>query len=214
MNDEEAKAVQEVSKTTSRLLDSVDALGRFVEDAFGYPIREAGGFMGDWIKFKRDNWRAICERAKGELDAREVERIEPIVAKYGVKIIEKSSLEDDETIQSMWAELLANWLDPSVADKPGKIFIAILSELEPLDARILKNVWNKPVDTNRTYNINDMLQSMQVGKADLLLSLQNLSRLSLIAGEAPYGFASGIVEEASTQFLLTGLGVEMRSRVS
>ena len=58
---------------------------------------------------------------------------EDITPKFFVPIIQKASLEDDEYLQEMWAELLAHAHDGKF--KPS--YISILNELEPLDAKIL-----------------------------------------------------------------------------
>lgn len=185
MKKEEAKAVQEVAKTTHRAFDSVDAVGRFFEESLGYAIREAGGFLGDWVKFKRENWRIACEMAQATLDARGVEQIEAIPAKYGVAIIEKASLEDDELIQRMWAALIANSLDPSKETQPSKLILSLLGELEPIDAAVLDLlvVFSQCSDRfpkGELGSPDTVLSALDFDERSVRLSLLNLDRLSLI----------------------------------
>jgi len=210
MNKEDAKAIQEVSKTTSRALDSVDGLGRFVEDAFGYPIREAGGFLGDWIKFKRENWKATVEMSKCILDARGVKYIKPIQAKYGVDIIQKASLEDDIILQEMWAGLLANSLDPEVNVSPSKKLISLLADLESLDALLLVKISELSCSEFRPSEVTPL---MGLSFAELLLSIENLCRLGLMRHNiaAAYGGEMQIAEES--RLALTALSKTLLTSV-
>jgi len=210
MNKESAKAIQQVAKTTARALDSVDRLGRFLEDAFGYPIQEAGGFLGDWIKFKRDNLKKTIARSKRILDKRCLNNIEPIPAKYGVDIIQKASLEDDGILQEMWAGLIANSLDPTVDVFPRKILISLLGELEPLDACFLREASKLP---SKDFRLSEILNLMEVSLPDILLTIDNLSRLELLRNNAAYGFGGveGVTEESP--FSLTSLSVTLLKSV-
>ncbi|MBL4776006.1 MAG: DUF4393 domain-containing protein [Mariprofundus sp.] len=210
MNKEDAKAIQEVSKTTSRALDSVDGLGRFVEDAFGYPIREAGGFLGDWIKFKRGNWKTTVEISRGILDVRGVKKIDPIQAKYGVDIMQKASLEDDRVLQEMWAGLIANSLDPEVNVSPRKVLISLLGELESIDAYFLKEASKLNVID---FRLSEVLCLIERPLSDLLLTIDNLCRLELLRNNAMYGFggADGVTEDSP--FSLTALSATLLTSV-
>ena len=48
------------------------------------------------------------------------------------------SLEEDPALQDMWAKLLANAADPDGEYEISKTHIALLSELNGLDARVLE----------------------------------------------------------------------------
>ncbi|WP_018294628.1 Abi-alpha family protein [Mariprofundus ferrooxydans] len=210
ISDEEAKAVQEVAKATPRILDSMDGVGRFFDEVLGYPIREAGGFLGDWVKFKRDNWRKTVEMSQEVLSQRDIGHIDPIPAKYAVDIIQRAALEDDELIQKMWAGLIANSLDPAVDVFPRKILISLLAELEPLDARFLTETSKlKSMD----FRLSEVLGSMEMPLSDILLTIDNLCRLELLRNNAMYGFggADGVTEDSP--FSLTALSATLLSSV-
>ena len=57
--------------------------------------------------------------------------------KLGLPIIEKASLEEDPTLQELWANLLANALNPNHSDKVRSIFIDIIQSLSAFDVLIL-----------------------------------------------------------------------------
>jgi len=210
ISDKEAKAVQETAKATVRVFDSMDGVGHFFDEVLGYPIREAGGFLGDWVKFKRDNWRYTVEISQEILSQRDIDRIEPILTKYAIDIIQRASLEDNELIQKMWAGLIANSLDPMVNVFPRKILISLLAELEPLDARFLTEASKlNSVD----FRLSEVLISMEIPLSDILLTIDNLCRLELLRNNAAFGFggALGITEESP--FLLTTLSETLLTSV-
>jgi len=195
ISDEEAKAVQETAKATVRFLDSIDGVGCFFDAVLGYPIREAGGFLGDWVKFKRDNWRKTVEMSQKVLSQRDIDHIDPIPAKYAIDIIQRSALEDDELLQRMWAGLIANSLDPEVDTSPSKALISLLSDMEPLDALLLMKIstLNKgefvPLDAARL---------MALSVEALLFSIETLCRLGLLRHNisAAYGGEAELSENS------------------
>jgi len=210
MNKEDAKAIQEVSKTTSRALDSVDGLGRFVEDAFGYPIREASGFLGDWIKFKRENWKTTAEMSKGILDVRGVKDIGSIQAKYAVDIMQKSSLEDDALLQKMWAGLIANSLDSEVDVVPCKILILLLAEMDSLDALLLMKVSELGYSE---FKASEVTSLMDLSLAELLLPIENLCRIGLLRHNIAAAYGGEIKITEGSQFALSALSETLLTSV-
>ena len=62
----------------------------------------------------------------------------------GFRPFEAASLETDETLQDMWAELLANAMDPSKDTSLQRVFIETLKQIEPIEARIFQNIAQSP----------------------------------------------------------------------
>ena len=64
-------------------------------------------------------------------------------------LLEAASLEDDQQLRRMWSTLLANAADST---RPGDMlpsFVSILSELSPVEALILENLYIQERDTTR-----------------------------------------------------------------
>ena len=112
----------------------------------------------------------------------------PISLKYAIPMIENLSLEDDESVQDLWAGLIANATDPDKRFQIKKVYIDILSSLEPLDAMILKFLskqgWNIiPGPHSPGFNSERISAELDIQICDVEISLQNLFRLDCITGE-------------------------------
>ena len=125
---ETAKAIQEVIKFAAKMFGTVP------EDLVGITF-------GDILRVKRiENFERICRKAQARLAARGVEEPEAIDLKHHRLLLEVASEESDETLQDMWANLIANAMDPDHTAHFQKIFIETLKEFEPIDAALLKAV--------------------------------------------------------------------------
>jgi len=136
---EGAKAAQEIAKTTGKAIDATSALGRFVAKMLGTVPEDVVGLAGgDYIRIKRmENLATAFLKAQERLASRGVEEPDPIDLKYTQPLLEAVSEESDETLQEMWANLIANVMDPNHPAKLQRIFIETVRQLEPPDAKIL-----------------------------------------------------------------------------
>ena len=75
------------------------------------------------------------------------EEREVISLKLGLPLIEKASLEEDPTLQELWANLLANALNPNHSAEVRTIFVDIIHNLSPFDVLILNafNISRQPL---------------------------------------------------------------------
>jgi hypothetical protein len=65
MADEEAKAVQEVAKSTGKVRDVVQRVGAFIKSVVGDAATELGQTLGDWARFYRDKNLCRIQKQKG-----------------------------------------------------------------------------------------------------------------------------------------------------
>jgi hypothetical protein len=113
-------------------------------------------------------------------------------------ILENASWEENESIQDMWAALLAN----GAAGRHDEIiFPEILRQLSPADAFLLRDCFMEIVAVPKNYffgtylvpdSIKTWTDAVRKGKAEFPispLSLENLTRLSLVkfSGPSVYG---------------------------
>lgn len=221
--DSSSRAVSETAKATGKAIDAVSGLGRFFERVLGEPIEQAGGILGDAVRWKRANLEAI----RTGVDARLIHRsladhdLQPLPMKAGLAYIEGAAQEDDPRLQEMWQNLIANALDPNHEHNPKKYFASILTELEPIDAQVLKilqaeysrpNVYAIPSGLN----LNSISIAVTLYEDDVKLTLENLFRLSLISDVRPETIdglnatESGLrVNDENANFHLTRLGLEL-----
>jgi len=188
--EEQAKAIQEIATTTGKAIDASVRVGSFLSKIFGDAFREIGEAFHDWAKyFRYKNLLSIQDKVEAIHKKRGIQgNTVPILPRYAIPLIQHASQEDDESLQGMWAGLIANFTDPNKRFDPKKIYIEILSSLEPLDAEVLKffstQGWKLFLKVpGGGVTISKLVQSIGVSEKDLQLSLQNLARLGCITDE-------------------------------
>jgi len=213
IDEEQAKVVQEVAKATGKAIEAVREAGRFIKEIFGEPLLEYGRAKLDRAKLYRyKNILKILDEVNEIRRQREIEgKPIPISPRYAIPILQKASLEDEEEIQKLWAGLIANATDPTKRLEVKKIFMEILSNLEPLDALVLKTLKGATDSDEHTFVWLGAITGEPLDK--LLISVQNLSRLGCVRDERPMlvgdmdRWTTGIrVEEPGTEFHVTLLG--------
>ncbi len=190
MDKDTAKATEEIAKTSGKALDVIEKVGSFFNKVVGDAAAELGGVVHDWARLYRyKNLLRLQDKVEEIHRARKLQgKSIPVPPRFAIPLLQAASEEDDESIQDMWAGLIANSTDPDKHLEPKKIFTEILSSLEPLDAKILKYLssqgWlmhrNVP---NGGITLAKIQSVQQVSEDDIRLSLQNLHRLGCIIDE-------------------------------
>ena len=207
---ETAKAVQEVAKTGRALIEPGTDLARFVGKALDTVPEDAVGLLGgDYLhELRLRNLDKISRKTEEILRKRGVEEPEPIGPKALLPALEAASEESNETLQDMWAELLANAMDPNNNNILRQIFIETLKKLDLLDALVFQQLAQTLQQLQgQNYGAitpEDLVPIVNMRKTQIEMSLENLKSLNCIGGgktrpEASY--SDGIV--------LTALGREL-----
>ncbi|MBC2734165.1 MAG: DUF4393 domain-containing protein [Desulfobacteraceae bacterium] len=178
---------KEVAKTLTK--ETVREIGRFLEMVVGEPLKGIGGIASDQVSY----WRYInLLKLKDKVDAIHVERAFegktlPIPPRYAIPIIETASTEDNETIQDLWAGLIANAVDSSKRLSMNKRYIRILTDMEPLDAQVLELLMQDfDLKTKSTPEEAQGLTVSQLSKAagcsqdEIQMSILNLYQMQCI----------------------------------
>lgn len=167
------------------------------------------------IARKAENSIRIMRAAQAKLDKAGLkpEERNAISLKLGLPIIEKSSLEEDPTLQELWANLLANALNPARSEKVRSIFVDIIHNLSPFDALIL-NAFNLSLHPLIVRPLNIVNVYTKEGYKDysydkVITSLNVLMALNVVTDTAPlqnpFADENGILMK--TDFRLTPLGL-------
>ncbi|HEX8635497.1 MAG TPA: Abi-alpha family protein [Pyrinomonadaceae bacterium] len=148
MNDEiseTAKAVQEVAKTTKAGIEATKKLGSFVARVTDESIEAITGMLSDKLRFKRwERQLRLRDRAMEIIEARGInEQFHIVPLKLALPIVENGSLEENDELQNLWANLLASALDPNFSGEIRTAYIDILKQLEVIDVHILKAIYDK-----------------------------------------------------------------------
>ncbi len=175
-----AKAVEESAKTGRALIEAGSDLARFAGKALGTVPEDTIGLLGgDYLrKLRLRNLDKIARKTEEILRARGVEDPEPIGPKALLPTLEAASEETDETLQDMWAELLANAMDPNKDTSLQRIFIEALNQMEPVDALVFRTMAEKqPSEALRGKDVGMRLDWRETLAA---VSLERLTELSVL----------------------------------
>lgn len=124
--------------TTEKVLDIVKDAGPFLKKVFGPLVEDAVGVVADRVKFYRlKNFLSLVDKVEHLLQARSIHTPRPVRPSFAIPLIEAATLEDDDSLQQCWANLLTNSMDPTVGEPPRTAFISILKDLSPIDAYVL-----------------------------------------------------------------------------
>lgn len=172
------KALEAFEKLTKEM--------RELAQAYWQPqLEEKGKLLADRIRLKRlENTVRVMEKTQDLLqDKRHTPEALPLNLR--IPLLESASLEEDETLQSKWAGLLASSLagDPVLISYPK-----ILSELTPLEARLLDVLFE--ANAHRTVGADPSVFATSKSSAVMtvlsldghrfLILAENLSRLGLL----------------------------------
>lgn len=184
---ESAKALQETAKATAKGIDLIRDAGSWLGDGIGKAINEAIGlYITDPISVKRFE-RAIYSKdrlAALERKLGDIHNVEPIVIrsippKVSIPLLEKATMEFDEDLHTLWANLLATAMDAK-HDVVETKHVSILSELSATDAKILSSAWVAWRKIGRHSNRRGVATFQNgisfIDKADI----SNLKRLELL----------------------------------
>ncbi|TIX46362.1 MAG: DUF4393 domain-containing protein [Mesorhizobium sp.] len=148
-SDKQSEAVQEVAKTAARLQPDIRAAGEFIAKVVGHPLTQGGGLIGDvfgiarleiFLKYEKRVRRIMAERA---LD----ESARPLPLAMAYLLLEAASLEEDEGLSEMLAQLLVNAMDSDIESYIPKSFVETLRNMAPFEALILKRMVEAPPES-------------------------------------------------------------------
>src|SRR5690242_18399289 len=111
---ETARAIQEFSKATRTLLETLTKGGSYAAAVFGQLPHNTVGIVGDWVLHKRIRRAIELEReTEAILKARKVDNREDPSPSIATPLLEAALDEDREHLREMWAKLLAAAIDPT-----------------------------------------------------------------------------------------------------
>jgi hypothetical protein len=114
ITDEQAKATQEIAKTTGKFVEVAEKIGGFISKVISPVSIEAGEIMGDWARsYRIKNLLSIADRFEAIHAKRRIQKLVPILPRIAIPMLESAALEDDEILQDVWAMLIANSTDPN-----------------------------------------------------------------------------------------------------
>lgn len=149
---EVAKAVQETGKAVQGVTDLLGRVGTWMSGVMGTIPRDFVALVaGDRLNALRmrmqlEHLDSVRRKWEEILKRRDIESVEPIGPKLAVPAFEAIADESDETLQGLWARLLANAMDPNRDVQLQRILIDTLAQFEPIDAVIFERLNHLGVD--------------------------------------------------------------------
>lgn len=155
--------------TSTAVEKGLDLVKGFLDKLIGAPIEEYGLILADNVRLRRfKNQIRIVGKAQKMVEESGI-NIKQISIKTLVPLLEYSSLEDDETIQDKWSNMIVNFVD-STCHYESSVFPSILNQLSSKEIILM-----------------DKLEQDKVVKSDEFESLgiykSNLIRLGLIEAD-------------------------------
>lgn len=195
----------ELNIKSSTIEKGLDLAKDFLQSVMKPSLDEVGELFADKVKL----WRV-----KNQI--RNIEKVRAIVEKEGIKTkainmkvlfpyLDAVALEDDETLQDMWANLFVNYID-SEKNLTTHVYPDILRQLSSGEANLLKSIYNKPKkEKYHTLSNNEIDISTE--------GLCNMVRLNLIEEEMEYKIHSivdknFIYPEYYGKYTLTDFGLD------
>ena len=221
--DEEAKAAQEIAKTSGKAVDAVRSTGAAIYEVFGDALREYGGTLADNVRLYRyRNALRIADEVRVLHKQRGIDTPVTLPPSAVLPLLEGASLEADEGVARLWANLIANATDPGRAQRPAKVFIEILRGLEPLDAKLLSLLAEPhileryPMGSESVLNLGELAARLLASEVEVKLSLQTLARYGCVLDnwqqtydDLDHGQAGFRVNNPKSNFRLSDLGRQL-----
>lgn len=150
------------------------------------PNQALGGMIADQINFWRFKRRVnLLLKAKEFLDQKGVIPGKVLPDKF-IPLLEDGSNTEDPTLSDMFASLLAGEVDPETSDEIHPSYSKVLTQLSPLDARIISEIYTDTVThgvrdfrSRRGFTLADAAAKFGVSEEIMLLTFQNLWRLGV-----------------------------------
>jgi Abortive infection alpha len=152
----------------------------------GKPASEMGELLRDVVQgWRLSNLTRTAEKLERILKERGLGvELKPLPTGVALALVEAVSREDEEDVQRLWAQLLANHADPNRSLELDKDVIEIVRQLTSVDARVLEYLAQPHYDIHRVlaggFDAPHLAQTLGVGPERLARSINNLWRLGCL----------------------------------
>ncbi|UEP58330.1 Abi-alpha family protein [Acidithiobacillus ferriphilus] len=143
---ETAKAVVEVAKTTGKAIDASREAGRFISRFIAGSLEQGVGIFEDRLRYMRwERQLRLMKRSEEVLHELGFEGpTRPVPMKIAIPLLQTASMEEDDSLQDRWINLLVNAANEKSGVEVNRAYIEILSQITPLEAQILDAIYFLP----------------------------------------------------------------------
>lgn len=180
--EETAKAVQEVAKTASNAIDKTAELSRFLGKVVGPAIQDLGEIAKQYTEYwKLRNALHLRDKFERVLIERGSPQLLALPLRVGLPLLDAAVTEDDENLQTLWANLLASAMTEKGVTTVTKSFVEVLRQIDVVDAELFTALHGMHlravVKKSDNYYINT---SQKLDVVQVSVALNNLERLGLL----------------------------------
>lgn len=145
---EGAVATQEVAKTASNAIDAIREFGGYISKFISGPIEQSCGILEDKLRYIRwERQVSLIEKSKELMKKKGFAAPDvQMPIKNAIPLFEYATLEEDDDLQALWANLLVNGTNSSSGVVLERSFIEILGQLSHLEAKILQAIYGLPFE--------------------------------------------------------------------
>ena len=138
--------IEEIAKTAGKAIDGASQAGQFISRYLKGSLDEAFGIIEDKLKCLRWERRVrLMDRANEFLRQHGLsEPTRSVPMSTMVPILQLGSMEEDDSPQDLWAQLLVNAADADSGVTVEPAFVGILQNLGSRDAAILDKIYSVP----------------------------------------------------------------------
>jgi hypothetical protein len=220
------KQAKDIAEAANVGVDAVAKLGTFVDNVFGNAIKNGLGLIGDKLAYYRlERAMELQHKVEQRLKAKGINAKRYVPVSFGLPILEKATVEENDDLQKLWANLLTNALDPKYTGNITRNFVSILSDIEPSDARILDLVVKEYLGLTDEQKAQALFELAKISAhtgvplAECENSVRNLMRLGLfkpgtVQGGVQFGEHKLSAYKDTELFGVTGLGVAFHKAVT
>jgi len=197
-----------IGKATEKLAEPVVDL---IKRVAGPAADEIGLTIQDSVRvYRAGRALKLFEKFTGNCHARGINP-KRVPLKLLLPIIDAASVEEDEDLHSLWANLLTNVADPGAAPRPYRAFVEVLKQLSSEEARLFNALFDQIESSIKEWNSlqNDAERAKQMHNHPYNIGFNyDLVRLYLEANHLPIPYV-----ESSEVFVLspmtTDIGVSL-----
>jgi hypothetical protein len=179
ISDEQAKAMQEMAKLASKIVDASSGIGRYVDRVLGHvPDNLVGYFGGDYLAEVRtrnaERLRADTEEIRRRRGTQERVDVSPSIA---IPLVQAAIDEDRADLKDLWARLLAAAMDPARTHLVRLAFIDVAKKMDPMDAAVLR-LASAPGEVAGS-RLSEIGARLGASRNEIDVSIANLVKLEL-----------------------------------
>lgn len=214
-----ADATSEVAKTSGKAIDAAADTGKFLSEVFGDVVKDGVGLLADRLKYYRLEKAALLEKkTQNNLKILGIDTLRPLPPKVGLPLIENATLEDNDDLHTLWANLLTSALDPN-REEVTKKFVTVLSELSHSEAARFQEI------IDLANKVGNGLENFHAAQTNLIPenddAYRAMMRLGLIKPKIEQlNFGQGLsgssvpINHDTQKFMLTTFGIAFAKAVA